>query len=349
MTRFLLTFVACIIGVSPLLSQRSPAAEALLLQGLESAVRHDYAAARVAFDSASRLDRSDPAGLVLLAGMMQQSAEDLSAPFDRRVFDSLLTQAEVRSTSGSASETGDSHLWRSTARGMLSVVEAQSGEWMAAIRDALASASEGTSALKSDPDLVDAGLPLGNYLYWRSRKTEALRWLPFVSDDRSEGIRLLERCAEEGRYHRWASVSSLIWILHDAGELDRAEQWARTGLSAFPGNRTFLAGLAMVLETRRSFAEASHAWRKVAESLQLDRNAGSYAVFSALVNQLRCASSAGELLTAQRLVREILPPSVSDVPQPIHRRLEAKTKEWERLRAGVAGRSGLSAPHPGSR
>jgi tetratricopeptide (TPR) repeat protein len=343
-----LTLALC-LGVVAVRAQRSHAVDSLLVQGIEGALRHNYEQARVAFEEASRMAPEDPAGVVLLAGLLHQSAEDLSTSFDRRSFDSLLTQAEVRATSVSAVGYGDRQMWRSTARGMLSVVESQSSQWMAAIRDALASASEARGSLDRQATLADAGLPMGNYLYWRSRKTEALQWLPFIADDRVEGIRLLEWCATEGRFHRWAAVSSLIWVLHDAGNLGRAEYWARTGLASYPDNRTYLAGLAKVLESRGAHAEAARAWGRIAEALRNNAEARPYAIFSASVNQVRCVSSAGDRAAARSILASLVPPRPEDVPREILSRLQAKILEWGELRSMLESDVPSRAAAPGGR
>ncbi|MCU0452199.1 MAG: hypothetical protein MUE68_00925 [Bacteroidetes bacterium] len=349
MSRWICFLLAVTVGSAAVHAQRSGEAEALLVRGLHAALEHDYADARASFDGAARSAPEDPAGVVLLAGLLYQSAEDLSVPFDRRAFDSLLTLAEVRATSGRGTPPTDRMMWRATARGMLSVVESRSGQWMAAIRDALASASEARSSLGQVPDVADAGLPMGNYLYWRSRKTEALQWLPFIPDDREEGIRLLERCAREGKFHKWAAISSLIWILHDAQELGRAESWARTGLTAYPRNRTYLAGSAKVLESRAQYGEAANAWRSIAASLRQDPAAGRYALFSAVVNEARCLRMGGDPSAAVKVLLAVVPPAPREVPDWIVQRLAAKTKEYEELRTALAAETDPAATLNGGR
>lgn len=349
MRRFAQLIMALCFAVVALNAQRSPFVDSLLVGGVDAALRHEYTRARALFEEVARSAPEDPAGVVLLAGLLHQTAEDLSVSFDRRTFDSLLTRAEVRATSMNSAGISDRQMWKSTARGMLSVVESQSSQWMAAIRDALASASEARASLEGQSALADVGLPMGNYLYWRSRKTEALQWLPFVPDDRDEGIRLLEWCAKEGRYHRWAAVSSLIWVLHDAGSLARAESWARAGLEVYPENRTFLAGLAKVLETRGAYREASRRWGTIASSLRGQPGAGSYAIFSAGVNQVRCALAAGDLEDARSAHAAIVPPVSHDVPEWLRARLQAKMREWDKLRSIVASETPARASAPGDR
>jgi hypothetical protein len=330
-------------------AQRSHTIDSLLVLGIDGALRHQYERARVAFEQAAQMAPEDPAGVVLMAGLLHQSAEDLGAPFDRRAFDSLLTHAEVRATSVFAAGYADRHIWKATLRGMLSVVESRSDQWMAAIRDALASASEARASLEQQGTLADAGLPIGNYLYWRSRKTEALQWLPFIADNRVEGIRLLEWCATEGHYHRWAAVSSLIWVLHDAGNLGRAEYWARTGLASYPENRTYLAGLAKVLESRGAYAEAASAWARIAEALRRDPEARPYAIFSASVNQVRCWSLAGDRDAARSMLASLVPPRPEEVPKEFLPRLQAKVREWEELTSILGSGAPSRTAAPGGR
>lgn len=340
-------FCVCLIvlsqGLAGQLSLPAPV-DSLIRLGMDAALRQSYGDAERWFREASAIDKHQPAGVVFLAGLLYQRAEDLGEQFDRRSFDSLLTEAEVRARFREAEAPDD--IWipllRATARGMLAVAEAGSGEWMAAVRDALNSSSEAEDVWEMDSSLADAGLPLGNYLYWKSRKTEALHWLPLFTDDRSEGVRLLELCARSGRYHRFAAISSLIWILHDARELERAAAWARTGLASYPENRNVQAGLAMVEEAQGRFGEASGLWGRIAHSLARSGNGTGYAAFSSSVNQLRCLLKAGDRSAARGLAQRIVEPGSSTIPSSLARRFDAKRKEWTLLRMQIEPSS--SAP-----
>ncbi len=319
--------------------------DSLIRIGTDAALRQSYGEAERWFREASARDKHQPAGVVFLAGLLYQRAEDLGEQFDRTSFDSLLTEAEVRARLREAEAPDD--IWiplvRATARGMLAVAEAGSGEWMAAVRDALNSSSEAEYAWAMDSSLADAGLPLGNYLYWKSRKTEALHWLPLFTDERAEGIRLLELCARNGRYHRFAAISSLIWVLHDAHELERAAAWARAGLASFPLNRNFLAGLAMVEETQGRYGDASGIWGRIAQSLVGSGHGSGYAAFSATVNELRCLVKAGDLSAAHMLAQRIAEPRASTIPSSLARRCEAKRNEWASLLKQIEGSSSASS------
>ncbi len=338
----LATLLSMVAGAQSALPR---AVDSLVLKGTHAALRHDYDEAERCFRHAATADRTHPAGLIFLAGLLYQKSEDLSLPFDHHSFDSLLTESEVRARMRESMAPPDPWIpvLRATARGMLAVEEAGSGEWMAAVRDALASSSEAQEAQLQDSSMADAGLPLGNYLYWKSRKTEALHWLPLFTDERAEGIRLLEECAQNGRYHRFAAISSLIWILHDAKDLVRAEAWARRGLVLYPDNRTYLAGLAMVHETKGEFVDAADGWARIASSLGTAGVGRVYSAFSASVNQLRCLLAAGDVRYSESLAGRISEPVVSQVPRPLHGRLKAKIVEWGVLKKRVSAMAASAA------
>ena len=98
--------------------------------------------------------------------------------------------------------------------------------------------------LEIDSTLYDAYLGLGGYKYWSSRFKRYLWWLPWVTDDREEGIQMATLAVERGTFSYWVGVNNLGWI-----EYDRKNYWGalnlfRRGLRRYPESRFFLWGVA---------------------------------------------------------------------------------------------------------
>lgn len=75
---------------------------------------------------------------------------------------------------------------------------------------------------KSDSSFYDAYLGLGFFHYIRSAKLGILRSLPFVADQRSQGITELKKAAAFGKYGSLSAVLSLGWIYYDQKKYDMA-------------------------------------------------------------------------------------------------------------------------------
>jgi tetratricopeptide (TPR) repeat protein len=77
-------------------------------------------------------------------------------------------------------------------------------------------------AVKIDSTLYDAYLGLGFFHYLRSAKLGILRSLPFVADQRKQGISELQTAIEFGKYSNVAAAISLGWIYYDQKEYEKA-------------------------------------------------------------------------------------------------------------------------------
>jgi tetratricopeptide (TPR) repeat protein len=95
-------------------------------------------------------------------------------------------------------------------------------------------------ALEADSTLYDAYLGIGTYKYYRSRLARFLTWLPFVRDERAEGIRMVRLAVEKGKFARFPAINSLAWILAAEKRFDEANRLAREALAAYPSSRFFM-------------------------------------------------------------------------------------------------------------
>lgn len=73
-----------------------------------------------------------------------------------------------------------------------------------------------------DTAFYDAYLGLGFFHYLRSAKLGILRSLPFVEDQRNQGIAELQKAAVYGKYGNLSAALSLGWIYYDQKKYDTA-------------------------------------------------------------------------------------------------------------------------------
>lgn len=292
MKRLVLVFLAGF----PILAQSQPAVtppalDSLIRDGIGALMGERFAAAESLFSCASDSFPDHPAGPVMQAAVLHLVAEDGHAPVDLRKIDSLHAEAERRGESLDLTDRDGrvALAFIASSRGIVSLEAARNGAWLRALRFALSAASLGEDILDADSAVVDAGLAVGNYYYWKSRRVEVITWLPFVADSRAEGIALLRRSAAHGTYQRFAAMNSLAWILRDAGDLAEALHWVEQGLDMFPQNRSLLRSAAAVLGAAGDLSGAGRAWETVQQSLERDGLLNSWAHYESVIRRAELA------------------------------------------------------------
>jgi len=132
--------------------------------------------------------------------------------------------------------------------GYISYYKGLNGSWLSSISSAMSSVDNFEECIKINPDFADAYSGIGNYKYWKSKKTESFKWLPFVHDEREEGIRYLEKAVNKSSYGTYLAINSLIWIYMDKKNYIDAAHIAESALKKYPSCRLFKWGLARAYE-----------------------------------------------------------------------------------------------------
>ena len=117
-------------------------------------------------------------------------------------------------------------------------------------------------SLRMDPNLYDAYVGIGTYMYWRSRLVNELMWLPFVRDEREEGIRLLRIAEERSRYSRVGAKCQLIWILVREGRFAEGVEIGRELYAQYPRSSVVIFGYATALLGRGELQEAEGVYKE---------------------------------------------------------------------------------------
>lgn len=261
--------------------------------GIDLILRQKYVAADSVFRGVVLDYPEHPAGYLFLVGVLQANAldyEELLEPFEA---ESLFDRAQ-RGIDAMLREDADDawgHLFQGTLDLYDSFLRVQRGEWFRGVSKALASAASFRKALECDSAMVDALAGLGTYLYWKSRKTEFLHWLPFVSDDREVGIAYLQRCASSGVYNRYVAINSLINIFLEEKRYDDALRYADTALAHYPFNRSFLWGKATALDRMGNAQAAAQVYSRLLDEILADTAENRY-------NELVCRLNLAKNLIA---------------------------------------------------
>lgn len=158
-----------------------------------------------------------------------------------RWFDIAWKKTKELSESG---ETAEANLYQGVLLGFRALLHQRLGEWWSSVRVGIKAAGHMKACLEQDSSYADAYLGVGTYKYWASRAMDFINWLPFIPDQKEEGIELMRRAMNEGLFGREISRSTLAWTLIDYNRPIEAVKLSIEGLKHYPGSRFYLWTLA---------------------------------------------------------------------------------------------------------
>ncbi|HHS13048.1 MAG TPA: tetratricopeptide repeat protein [bacterium] len=178
--------------------------------------------------------------------------------------------------------------------------EAKSGRILSGIHHARKGIAFLKESVEKAPWLHDVYIGIGTYMYWTGRFYKYFSWLPWIRDEREEGIRLIREHMDRSRFSYWAGVNSLAWIYYDRREYHKAFELFQQGLDRFPGSRFFLWGKADCRFSMEQYVEATSLFHQILKSIlpQEDRNGFNEAVCR--MRLLQCHLALADELSARK-------------------------------------------------
>jgi tetratricopeptide (TPR) repeat protein len=253
---------------------------------------------------------------------------DFDVPIEQDKFDSLLMIGKSAAEKISLPWGG---YFFGTADGYDAYERVQSGDWFGGVRKSMASASKFEEIIEKDSSFYDAYVGIGTYYYWRSRKTEFIRWLPFVKDDRKLGIRMLIIGAEQSEYNRFAAISALIAIYLDSENYRQAEEWSKRSLKFYPENRIFLWGLATALDRQNRFTEAVPAYSSLLNNIVYSHAPHPYNEIVCRLNLAKSKIALNDTTNVFYHLKTLLSYEACSFPANLQSRAKAKFEEARKL------------------
>jgi len=122
--------------------------------------------------------------------------------------------------------------------------------------------------MELDSGFADAAIGIGSYQYWSGRFYRYLSWLPFIRDERKQGVSRIEDALQKNPFSFWIGLNSLGWIEYDRKNYHRALGLFKRGLSRFPGSRYFLWGVADCLFKMKDFEACISVYQDLLGSIQ---------------------------------------------------------------------------------
>jgi tetratricopeptide (TPR) repeat protein len=222
----------------------------LLKSGIDNIINQNYPQAKSNFETLNSKYPDLPFGKIYLAATEIARSYDYGVEYNGEAISEFLNSAKDQS--GKLLQKNPENIWNhyflGLAEGYISYYEGLNGSWLTSLKEGINSASNFEECLKMNPEFIEAYSGLGNYMYWKSKKTGFLNWLPFVHDDRAEGINYLEKAVDKSSYNTYLAINSLIWIYIDKKNFDNAVRISEMALKEYPKSRFFRWGLARAYE-----------------------------------------------------------------------------------------------------
>lgn len=211
----------------------------------------DYEKSLNSFQILSSEYNNLPLGKIMLAANEIFYSYDYQVPYNEKKILRLLEEAEEHSNRLLKNERKNkwNRYYLSLAEGYKTLYEGLTKDWLNMISDGISCISNYNSILEIDPAFYEAYIAIGAFKFWRSENIKYLQWLPFINDEREEGIRLLKLSVNQNSYHDFLGMDVLFWINMRRGETEKARMIAEESLRKYPDNRLFKMNLARYYET----------------------------------------------------------------------------------------------------
>lgn len=224
--------------------------DSLINTGIRNILENNYSQASAVFNQLDKNYPDLPLGKIYRAAVLITGAVDFAEDLNSGRIEWLLEQAEEQSDS--LLDIDDENVWHNyfaaLSKGYMAYYEALQEKYFSAFTDGMVSLRYFNECLRLNLSFYESYIAVGTYKYWKSAKTESLNWLPFMSDEKEEGKRILEKAIEKETYNYHVAVHSLMWVYIDNKESAKAVKLGESILKNFPDARIYKWALARAYE-----------------------------------------------------------------------------------------------------
>jgi len=268
--KFILTILLFPVITFP---QKFPDTEidSLLTLGISQIVNQNYGNANKTFNVLDSLHPELPLGKTYKAALLIAKSTDYAEKYNVKRINKLLDSAKVRCEALLNSNEADvwNNYFMALTLGYKAYFRILTDNYIDAFLDGYRSVQYFERCKDIEPDFYESYLAIGTYKYWKSAKASSLNWLPFFTDNRKEGIKLLEEAVRNSSYNKYLALNSLIWIYINEKNDEKAIEVAEQALKDFPGSRFFMWGLARAYEDV-DIDKAINIFYRIRKSLQAE-------------------------------------------------------------------------------
>lgn len=280
--------------------------DSLVNKGLFFLSNQEYSNAEKVFNELNLSYKTIPLGKLYLAAVEILKSNDYGTAVNKRKVESLLEEAETLAEAlyKKNSNLLNTNYYQALVNGFFAYYKAIDKSYVAAFSYGFSAVEYFEKCLDFDKNFHDSFIALGTYKYWKSEKTDFLNWLPFVSDQKNEGIALLKRGVNSNSYSVLLGLNSLIWIYINEKNFSEAKVLAYQGLKKYPNSRLLMWGLARALDSENT-NDANKIYDKLFESYSKDNALTNYRKIIILHKKAQNYVKNGEKQKAIELLKQI--------------------------------------------
>lgn len=229
---------------TPLFAQQHPnkQIDILIKNGIEDLLNQKYNSAR---DNFAKLDKDypyNPMGKIMQVATEILVNQDIAEPIKTsQVLEKLQKAIDMAESLREKDQTNPWYLYYySLAQSYLAVAKGATGSWISALSTGYSAKNSFEDLLDMDNRFLESYIALGTWKYWSSEKMEFLTWLPFVKDERNDGIGLLQKALTGNSYHYYFAAHTLARIYIHNKQPDKAIQVITPLMKKYPASRFFM-------------------------------------------------------------------------------------------------------------
>lgn len=159
-----------------------------------------------------------------------------------------------------------------SAYGYLAYFQGRSGQYLGAFSNGITSNNLLHEAIELDSTLYDAYLGIGVFKYWRYAKLRFISWLPFIPDERDEGIQMIKKTIRSGGLSQYMAMHQLIYILADYERPEESLIYAEQITKKYPESQFMWWAASRAFDRSNHFDQAVNAYKYLDNLLAQDKN-----------------------------------------------------------------------------
>lgn len=307
MRSFLFIIIQLVVSSAIAQAGTSAALDSAIKRGTKLTIDQKYPDAVALFSKLQRRYPENPAGYFFHAAVLQTQMMDFEK-YDRieefeRLIEKTITFARKQIKLNP--DDARSYFYLGGAYGYRAFYHGKQKRYFEALQHSRRSVEALKMALQADSTLYDAYFGIGTYLYYRSKLSRYLTWLPFVEDEREKGMQMIKTAIQKGKYARYSAMNTYGWICIEEKLYEEGFEVIRQALAEFPESRVFLwcAGKLSAKLARRQ--QAIEYYSRILDSLESQNLLSPYNEVSCRKQMLEIYLEMGDLEKAKRECRKL--------------------------------------------